>query len=70
MNIEILHETEHYVLIKAPLLSDGSMPTQKTILPLLEDLREHGFRFLCLNMRLDQEPEMICERFVPKALSS
>lgn len=62
MKIEILQESEHYVLIKAPMLEDGSPPTRETILPMLEQLRDQGLRFLSLHAPPTERAAMICER--------
>lgn len=63
MKIEILHESEHYVLIKPPLLPDGRKPRQEETLPLLEALRrEHGLKFLYVDNRPYHQPAVLCER--------
>ena len=62
MKIKVLHQTERYVMISAPLLDDGSEPTRSTILPMLEALRGIGLRFVELHAPANERPAVICER--------
>lgn len=63
MKIHILHESDHYVLIEAPMCPDGSAPVRETLLPLLESLRtEHGLRYVDMSWALHKSPAMICEK--------
>lgn len=65
MKIEVLHESEHYVIINPVLHEDGSMPTRASILPILEGLRTAGYRFLSMAGPWGG-PTMLCERITPK----
>lgn len=65
MNIKVISESAHYVLIEAPMAEDGTLPTRENILPVLEQLRAEGFRFLCVAGPVAAKPAMMCERIEP-----
>ncbi len=63
MKIQVLHQTEHYVMIAAPMPDDGSLPSRSTFLPMIESLRSIGLRFLDLALTpVNEAPALICER--------
>jgi hypothetical protein len=62
MKIQVLHKSEHYVMIAAPLRDDGLAPTRASFLPMIEALRGIGLRFIDLALTPSNEgPALICE---------
>ncbi|CAA2106053.1 hypothetical protein [Variovorax paradoxus] len=62
MKIQVLHTSAYYVMIAAPVPADGSTPTRATFLPMIEDLRSIGLRFLDLALTPQNDgPALICE---------